>query len=213
MRTDELVSMLATGAQPVAAGVTARRHIVALAWGGLVTTLVMAVFLGVRADIAVAAQTSMFWVKLAFPLSVALAAIIAATRLARPGVALGRAPLGLIAPVAVIVVMAIFALATAQPDQRLALILSPTWKVCPWLIALLSMPLLTGTLWAMRGLAPTRPVVAGATAGLLAGAVAATIYALHCTQMAAPFLATWYVLGMLIPAAAGALLGPRLLRW
>jgi hypothetical protein len=31
--------------------------------------------------------------------------------------------------------------------------------------------------------------------------------------MAAPFLATWYVLGILIPAILGALLGPRLLRW
>jgi hypothetical protein len=27
------------------------------------------------------------------------------------------------------------------------------------------------------------------------------------------FLGLWYVIGMLIPAAAGALLGPRLLRW
>jgi hypothetical protein len=31
--------------------------------------------------------------------------------------------------------------------------------------------------------------------------------------MEAPFLAVWYVLGMLIPAGAGALLGRRVLRW
>jgi hypothetical protein len=31
--------------------------------------------------------------------------------------------------------------------------------------------------------------------------------------MQAPFLAIWYLLGMLIPTALGALLGPRLLRW
>jgi hypothetical protein len=31
--------------------------------------------------------------------------------------------------------------------------------------------------------------------------------------MAAPFIGTWYLLGMLIPAAAGAMIGPRLLRW
>jgi hypothetical protein len=31
--------------------------------------------------------------------------------------------------------------------------------------------------------------------------------------MAAPFLGTWYVAGMLIPAVAGTLLGPQLLRW
>lgn len=36
---------------------------------------------------------------------------------------------------------------------------------------------------------------------------------LHCTEMQAPFLAVWYVLGILIPTGAGALLGSRLLRW
>jgi hypothetical protein len=38
-------------------------------------------------------------------------------------------------------------------------------------------------------------------------------YALYCPEMAAPFVAIWYLLGMLIPAAAGAVLGPLLLRW
>jgi hypothetical protein len=31
--------------------------------------------------------------------------------------------------------------------------------------------------------------------------------------MAAPFLGIWYLLGMLIPAAVGALIGPLVLRW
>lgn len=31
--------------------------------------------------------------------------------------------------------------------------------------------------------------------------------------LATPFIATWYLLGMLIPTAIGAWLGPRLLRW
>jgi hypothetical protein len=31
--------------------------------------------------------------------------------------------------------------------------------------------------------------------------------------MALPFVAVWYVAGMMIPTALGALLGPRLLRW
>ncbi|HWT72548.1 MAG TPA: NrsF family protein, partial [Oxalicibacterium sp.] len=38
-------------------------------------------------------------------------------------------------------------------------------------------------------------------------------YCLHCPELAAPFVGFWYVLGMLIPTAAGALLGPRVLRW
>jgi hypothetical protein len=65
----------------------------------------------------------------------------------------------------------------------------------------------------MKGLAPTRLALAGAAAGLLAGSAGALIYALHCPEMEAPFLAIWYLLGMLIPTAVGAAIGPRLLRW
>ena len=50
-------------------------------------------------------------------------------------------------------------------------------------------------------------------AGLLAGAGGALIYSLHCVEMAAPFIGVWYVLGMSIPAAVGAVIGPSVLRW
>ncbi len=58
-----------------------------------------------------------------------------------------------------------------------------------------------------------RPALAGACAGLVAAALGTVIYTLHCPEMQAPFLAVWYLLGILAPAAAGALVGPRLLRW
>jgi len=119
----------------------------------------------------------------------------------------------LAAPVVAMWALAAIVLFGAEPDQRVGLILGKTWFVCPFLIALLSLPTFGGALWAMRGLAPTRPALAGAAAGLLAGAVATTVYALHCPEMGAPFLAIWYLLGMSMPATLGALLGPRLLRW
>jgi hypothetical protein len=65
----------------------------------------------------------------------------------------------------------------------------------------------------MKGLAPTRLRLAGAAAGLLAGTTGALVYCLHCPELEAPFLGFWYLLGMLIPTAVGALLGSRLLRW
>ena len=63
------------------------------------------------------------------------------------------------------------------------------------------------------GSATTRPVAAGAAAGLLAGALGALGYALACAELALPFVAAWYTLGVLMTAALGAALGPRLLRW
>ncbi|WP_413773191.1 NrsF family protein [Acidithiobacillus sp. HP-2] len=36
---------------------------------------------------------------------------------------------------------------------------------------------------------------------------------LLCPEMGAPFIGTWYLLGILIPTVLGALLGETLLRW
>jgi len=110
-------------------------------------------------------------------------------------------------------VLAAIVLARADPARRAVLFLGETAQSCPLLIALLAMPVFVAVVWAMKGLAPTRLRLAGAAAGLLSGAVGAVAYSVHCPEMQAPFIAFWYLLGMLIPTAAGAVLGPRLLRW
>ncbi len=93
------------------------------------------------------------------------------------------------------------------------MLLGQTWRVCSLNIVLTALPLGLGLFWALRGLAPTRPSWSGAAAGWLAGALAALVYSLHCAEMAAPFLAAWYVLGMAACAGLGAALGARSLRW
>ena len=92
-------------------------------------------------------------------------------------------------------------------------LMGQTWRSCAWSIGLIALPVFVAVLAALRGLAPTRPAAAGAAAGALAGGAGAAIYALHCPELAAPFLAVWYVLGIALPVVAGALIGPRLLRW
>jgi hypothetical protein len=105
MKTDDFVTLLATAAQPVQSGATARRHGLALAWGGAGAMLMMMVLLGIRADIAEAVFQPMFWVKLGFPVSLAAAAFVAVTRLARPGGRLGRLPVAFVLPVLVLWVL------------------------------------------------------------------------------------------------------------
>jgi hypothetical protein len=86
-------------------------------------------------------------------------------------------------------------------------------NVCPWRIALLSLPLFAGAFWSLSKLAPTRPIVAGTMAGLLAGAFGAWIYAFHCDESAAPFVVIWYTLGIAAVGALGGALGRFVLRW
>ena len=213
METDKLIAMLAKDPEPVARGALGRRYGAALAAGAAGALVLMLAFFGVRPDLAQAARDPMFWVKLAVPLALLAAALAGATRLARPGVRAGYAAEALLVPIGGIWVLAGIALLLAAPGERLALVLGGTWASCPFSIALLSVPAFAATFWAMKGLAPTQPVAAGAFSGLLAGALGATVYCLHCPEMAPPFLGTWYLLGMAIPSVAGAVAGPRLLRW
>lgn len=213
MRTDDLIALLAADLTPVDALRAERRYLAKLAAGALAAMVAMLLWLGPRPDIAAAAPLPMFWLKLALPASLAMAALVALRRIGYPGVPLGRALWGAVVPVSLVWLLAGVALLTAAPAERLPLVLGDTWRQCPVTIAVLSVPAMALALWALRGLAPTRLALAGAVAGLFAGAVAALAYALHCPEMEAPFLAVWYVLGMLIPAGAGALLGPHLLKW
>ena len=119
----------------------------------------------------------------------------------------------MVAPVLLIWGAALIVLYLAPAPERLDLLLGLSWKECPFNIALLSVPGFFAVMWAMRGLAPTQPRLAGAIGGLLAGSVATVAYCLHCPEMGVPFWAVWYLLGMLLPSLVGALLGPRLLRW
>ncbi|HEX7054678.1 MAG TPA: DUF1109 domain-containing protein [Burkholderiales bacterium] len=213
MRTEDLVRMLAAGDAPASVGGAGARYALALGWGAFAATLVMALTLGVRPDLAEAARLPMFWAKLAWPAALAAAALLAALRLSRPGRRLARVPVALGLIVLAMWGLAGISLARAELPEWPALVLGSTWRSCPLLIAALAMPLLAGALWAMKGLAPTRLALAGGAAGLLAGAGGALVYALHCPELAAPFLGVWYLAGMAIPAALGALAGPALLRW
>lgn len=213
MKTEELIAMLAGGTDAVERHALRRRYSLALGWGAFCTTLLMAVALGVRPDIATAARLPMFWVKLAFPAAVLVGALFAAVRLSRPGVRLGRVPAAIAAPVLAMWMLSAFVLLNAVPAVQSTLIFGDTSAFCSATIAALSVPLFCALSWAMKGLAPTRPAAAGAAAGLLAGAGGALVYALHCHEMAAPFLGIWYVLGMSIPAVVGAVIGPWVLRW
>lgn len=213
MKTDDLISLLASSAQPIERGVASRRFRLALGWGLFGSVLLMAIAFGVRPDIDEAIYHPLFWVKLLLPIAIAWFALIAAERLGRPGVRLKGVPIYIGGLLAGLWIAAVVSLFMTAPGQRALSIFGQTWKACLFNIVLLSVPVFVAAMWAMKGLAPTRPAIAGGAAGLLAGSCAAAIYALHCPELALPFIGIWYVLGALIPSLAGVLIGKRLLRW
>lgn len=213
MNTNQLIAALATGASPIDPARVDRRFYVKLAGGAVLAVAAMLLLIGPRPDLAQASALPMFWIKLLFPASLAAAALVGLRRLSYPGMRLGRVPAAVALPVALVWLMAALVLLGAPAGERLPLVLGETWRECPVTITLLSVPAFALAFWAARELAPTRLPLAGAAAGLFAGAAAAFAYAIHCPETEAPFLAVWYALGMLIPTMAGALLGRRLLHW
>lgn len=213
MKTDDLVAMLATGPTAAPRRAAVRRLELALLAAVPLSFLIMWLGYGVRPDLLQAMFWPMFWAKLLFPVCVAVAAFVMAQRLARPGVRVRGSWLGIAAPIGLIWAMAAIAWFGTPAGERMPLLMGQTWRMCMVSIGLISLPVFAAALLTLKTLAPTRPALAGAAAGALAGGVGAAVYALHCIELTAPFLAVWYVGGIALPAAVGALIGPRLLRW
>lgn len=213
MKTDDLVAMLATGVTPVAPHTASRQVGLALGAGVAVSLAMLLLGYGLRGDVMPAMALPMFWVKLAYPLAIAVAAYVLVERLARPGVLLRRAGWGLVVPVLSVAAMAGAAWIAAPEQHRMASLLGQSWRTCALSIGLMALPIFAAVMLALRTLAPTRPALAGAAAGALAGGLGAALYALYCVEMAAPFVAVWYGVGILLPTLAGALWGRPLLRW
>jgi hypothetical protein len=213
MKTDDFISLLASGVEPVDRHALPKRFGIAVLIGAAGATLIMATVLGIRRDLAEVALTSIFWAKVALPLCLMIGSLWMTTRLARPGGRPGGSVWVIAAPLAVLWVAAAYVLMAAPDDARLAIVLGKTWRICPVAITMLSIPGFIAVFWALRGLAPTRLALTGAAGGLLAGSTATLSYCLHCPEMGIPFWGVWYLLGMLVPTVIGALLGPRLLRW
>lgn len=211
MGTDQWVRLLAEGAGPAPRHLVAGRVGAALAVGLLASALACGLTLGVNPGLS--AMGTDLAVKLAYVLGVLAASAWWLGRLARPGALWHRAAAALGAVVALMAVWAGATLGQAPDEARPLLVFGHSWLSCPWRVAALSLPALAMAVWALRGLAPTRPRLAGFVAGLFSGSVGAAGYALFCTEMSPAFVVAWYSLGMLIPAAAGALCGPRVLRW
>ena len=136
-----------------------------------------------------------------------------ARRLASPGRSAGWATAVGAALLVVLWAVAVVDVASAPAASRAARVLGHSALPCVALITVLALPVLAALFVVLRGLAPTHLRAAGMAAGALAGGIAAAAYEIHCDEMALPFVAVWYVLGMALPAGLGALLAPRWLRW
>ncbi len=211
MKTDDLIDLLARGAGPAPRALAARRLAPAAGLGVAASALLAVGLFGpIPADMYGSPAP---WIKLAYAASLAVAAAWLTARLARPVARVVIPQRAVIAVFAAMALVGLAALLGAHPGDRAAQLMGQSWSTCPWSVVALSMPGLACALWAVRGLAPTRPVAAGFACGLFAGALGAFGYSLSCPEVSPAFVALWYSLGIGLSGVVGALLGPRVLRW
>lgn len=211
MKTEQWIHMLATGAGPAPRRVVPARIGIALAFGALASAAACLATLGINP--ALATMGAGLAVKLAYVLGVLGASAWWLDRAARPAARWQPAAGAVLLVAALMALWAAMVLSRTPADARASLVFGQSWLSCPWRVAALSLPAWGLAVWALRGLAPTRARLAGFAAGLFSGGVGALGYALFCPEVSPAFVSIWYSLGMLVPAAVGALLGPSLLRW
>jgi hypothetical protein len=213
MNTHDLIATLAAEASstPPASGM--RRYTQALATGLVVSLALVLALWGINPSLNILAHTQAFWVRLLWLVLTCTFAAPVVLHLSRPGVTAGRGVWGIAASLVGMAVLATWQVSQVDATTGVQLMLGQSWQVCSASIVALSVPLLAALLWMLRGMAPTRPALAGASAGLMAGGLACLVYSLHCPETAYAFLAVWYVAGMALMASIGAAIGARLLRW
>jgi len=178
-----------------------------------VAALLMLSTIGMRPDIAAAMRTPLFDLKFAATLALAIPALAISLHLSRPEARFSGWGWLLLLPVAV---LALGAAAEMRMPDRPPMVerwMGHNAMLCLVAIPLLALPILPAALLALRQGAPSRPMLAGAMAGLLSAALAATIYATHCIDDSPLFVATWYTLATALVTAIGALAGAKWLKY
>jgi len=185
-----------------------------VAVGFLVAATISLGWLGLRRDIELTSGTTIFWVKVAFPVLLAALAGWTVGRSAHPGQSL-RVPLAALAGVVVL----FWSVTLTRPLIGMEVVdwgadlWGQSWRECILYIALMSLPMcLPAMIW-LRRWGPVRPRLAGAALGWCCGTVAAALYALHCRETGLAFLGVWYLAGAAVPALLGASMGRWWLSW
>jgi hypothetical protein len=211
MKTDDLIRAMAADA-PAQSG-RARRH--ALVWLAIAMPVVALLFnyvFELRDDLLGEAALATVQ-KLTFTVLLLAAAARGATTLMSPDARLRDAMIWIAAPLAALLVFIAGDLAFNDDGNMAERAIGKTGLDCIASLFALSLAPLAAFLYGMREGASTRPGLAGALAGVSAGALSASFYALHCVEDSALFVGLWYGLGIALVGVIGYLAGQRFLRW
>jgi len=211
MKTEELIRALVLDAgKPVVS--VGRLVATALSVGAAASLLLFTLVLHPRPDIAVALYSPGFCLKIAAAACLALTAVTLLGEVARPLPRRRSFGVLTLAPVLLIVGIAV-ELVVLPSDTWHARLIGRNAPHCLALIPLLSAAPAICLFLALRRSAPARPGLAGIVVGLTAGGIGAILYALTCPDDSPLFVAAWYSFAIVIVTGACFIAARRCLRW
>lgn len=213
MKTDEFIDVLSTNLEPVDSHKVERTLTVAILFGLGVALLSAVLALGPRWDLHEPNALRFLLLKLALGVAVMLLGSVFLIKHARPGGEFHSWALLAGVPLLIAVALGAISLISMPSAHWDHMVLGDQWLECLVSIPIIAVVPFAAIMAAVRMAAPTNLVRTGALAGLVAGGISAVGYALHCTDDSLPFVGLWYSGTIVLCTVAGALLGPRLLRW
>jgi hypothetical protein len=211
MRTNELI--VAIAADSVIRPTPRRALTLALIPAVVIAACLFVAALGLRPHfLALLGEPRFLFKILLWDLLAALSGMLV-LRLFRPDAAIKGALILLAVPPVLLGIAIIAELIVTSSAQWGVRLIGTNSMICLRSIPFLGLAPLIAILIALRDGAPETPALAGAAAGLFAGAIGAALYAMHCPDDSPLFVAVWYPIGISIVTALGAVLGARLLRW
>jgi len=211
VKTDELINlMVADSRVRMRLG---RALAMALVAGIAISILLLLATVGLRRDIATALydQRVIFKIGMTLLLSVAAGGLLFA--IGRPGMPLRTRLAAIAVPLVLLVAAVIAELSVVPPGDWKMRMIGNNARFCLIFIPLLALGPLAAFIAALRHGAPDNPGIAGAAAGLAAGAIASATYAWHCADDSPLFVATWYTVAIAVVTSLGYLAGRRMLKW
>jgi hypothetical protein len=210
MKTDQLIRALSadTQARPRFPGAA---PLAVASW--LAAAALVWLTLGFRNDLASSLGEPASALRFVLTGALAVIGTRQAIMLARPEGVRHVRPWPLVLTVCLALCVLGWATATTPADARQMAMVGKTLTTCLVTIPLLSIIPVTAILVTLRNGATTAPALAGLSAGVGGGGLAAMTYALHCTEVNALFYVTWYGLAVAGVSLIAMLIGATILRW
>lgn len=213
MKTEHLIDLLSANVEPIDPYKLVRSLLIAtfLGWGSASLTCI--VTLGVRPDVHASGGLGFLLIKVGFAAVISILGLRLLLNHSRPGGEHYSRMLSAVFPFVALLALGAINLILVPASRWGHLVRGENLVQCILSIPIMAVLPFGAIVLAVRNAAPTNLLRTGALVGLVAGAIGAMAYALHCPNDSLPFVAFWYGGTIALCTLAGAALGPRLLRW